>query len=71
MEKRWGEGGTPERSGGVGGIVRVSTESERTISLESPRTRSVRINPVLVQNRFEQSRVIQHWNDFLDSCITV
>ena len=25
-----------------------------------PRTRSVRISPVLVQNRFEQSRVIQH-----------
>src|SRR3989344_4032945 len=29
-------------------------------SFKPPRTRGVRINPVLVQNRFEQSRVIQH-----------
>jgi len=31
MKRRWGEGGNAEALRGVGGIVRVSTESERRI----------------------------------------
>src|SRR3989344_9547987 len=43
-------------------LLELAQNRSVRLGLEPPRTRSVRINPVLVQNRFEQSRVIQHQN---------
>jgi len=49
--------GTPEA---LAELLELAQNRSVRLGLEPPRTRSVRINPVLVQNRFEQSRVIQH-----------
>lgn len=58
MEKRWGDGG----------IVRVSTKSERKVLVRATTRAGRAISRGSVQNRFEQNRVIQHqlkFNPFL------
>jgi len=60
MEKRWDEGGTPRVIPRRGGIVRVSTESERMVRFRATTHAERAISQSFVQNRFEQSRVIQH-----------
>src|SRR3989344_242976 len=62
MEKRWGEGGTPRLCEAFAELSALPQNRSVRFSLEPPRTRSVRITRTLVQNRFEQSRVIQHQN---------
>ena len=49
--------GTPEA---LAELLELARNRSVRLGLEPPRTRSVRISPVLVQNRFEQSRAIQH-----------
>jgi len=56
-----GRGRNAEALRGVGGIIRVSTESERTMKFRATTHTGRAISQSSVQkNRFEQSRVIQH-----------
>jgi len=54
------EGGTPRLCEALAELLELARNRSVGLSLEPPRTRSVRISQVLVQNRFEQSRAIQH-----------